>query len=142
MNDKELRLIEAIKSEAKDAAERKIKLAKTLFINQIGSASLNGETIEYIISRWDTDQLVTSLADIIYNQTLDTESSAYKRSSSTPEKITKNIQVQLNGKILTHISTSSEEEALADPKVKSHLGDKRIVKTVIVQDKLVNIITE
>jgi hypothetical protein len=141
MSDKELKLIESIKAESRQSAERNVNRAISLFLGNVGNAVVDGKTIREIVLGWNTEKIIDSISDILYQNTLDSELSAYNI-SNTPAQTVKNVQVQLNGKLLTHISTSSEEKALADPKVKSHIGDKRIVKTVIVQDKLVNLITE
>lgn len=142
MNDKELKLIESIRSESRSSAEVKVKRAIAQFVNDIGIAKVNGKSLKEIVLELDSEQIINSLADTLYEQTLDIESSAYQRNSNTPTKTIKNVQVQINGELFTHISASSEEEALADLMVKSRLGGRRIVKTVIVQGKLVNLITE
>ena len=142
MNDKELKLIESIKSESRASAEKSVRRAIAQFVNDIGVARINGKSIKEIVLELDSEQIVDSLTDIIYEQTLDIEASAYQRNSNTQPKTIKNVQVQINGELFTHISASSEEEALADLMVKSRLGGRRIVKTVIVQGKLVNLITE
>ena len=100
MNDKELRLIESIKSESRSSAEVKVKRAISQFVNDIGSAKVNGKSLKEIVLELDSEQIVDSLADALYEQTLDIESSAYQRNSNTPAKTIKNVQVQINGELL------------------------------------------
>jgi len=143
MNDKELKLIESIKADSRQSAETKVNRAISQFTRDIGVAVVDGKTLREIISEWNiTDKIINSLAEIIYQNTLDSEVSAYQRNTTAPANTIKTVQVQVNGKLVTHISSSSEEEAVADPKVKFNVADKKILKTVIVQDKLVNLITE
>jgi len=62
---------------------------------------------------------------------------------------TLNIVVQVNGKLRgnIHVPTNSDEEfikktALLDEKVKIHLEDKQVVKTIYVPGKLVNVVVK
>ncbi len=63
------------------------------------------------------------------------------------EKDKKLVVVQVNGKVRSKIEVSAslsdkeiEEKALQDEKVKGFIGDKKIRKTFVVQQKLVNIV--
>jgi hypothetical protein len=143
MSDKELKLIESIKAECKSSAQTRINRAIKQFLGEVGAAKINGRTVaEVIKSELDYEQLTDSLASAMYEQTLDSETSAYQKNSSIASIPVRNIQVQINGQLVTHISSSTEEAALEDLKVKTLMLDKRLIKTVIVQDKLVNLITE
>ena len=83
MNDKELNLIESIKSESRASAERNVKRAISQFVNDIGSAKIDGKSLREIILELDSEQIIHSLTNIIYEQTLDTHITILHPSRST-----------------------------------------------------------
>ena len=79
------------------------------------------------------------------NFLLDVEWPSYSEDALEVEK--KLIVIQVNGKVRSRIDIPSsytkdeiEKEAVSDERIRNFIGDKTIIKVIVVQQKLVNIV--